>query len=239
MTAVYAASTAARAPGGRELSFLHLLMPGMLFATVVLLLQGTHVDLRLADAIYRWEGGVWMRHYWVLDTVIHGGGRLLAGVMLLTLLGALAGSFVSPRLRVYRKGLVYLVTVILCAFALINALKAISGIPCPWSVVRYGGSEQIRDVWSGFTFTRGCFPAGHASGGYVWVALYFFALAYFPGLRYTALATGLVLGLVFGLGQQLRGAHFLSHDIWTLAICWYVSLLGYLYFFRYRSSSLA
>ena len=36
---------------------------------------------------------------------------------------------------------------------------------------------------------------------------------------------GLGLGLLFGIGQQLRGAHFLSHDLWSLAICWTVSLV--------------
>lgn len=33
---------------------------------------------------------------------------------------------------------------------------------------------------------------------------------------------------VFGAAQQLRGAHFLSHDLWTLATCWTVSLLLFL-----------
>ena len=31
-------------------------------------------------------------------------------------------------------------------------------------------------------------------------------------------------GLVFGSGQQLRGAHFLSHDLWSLAVCWFLAL---------------
>jgi membrane-associated PAP2 superfamily phosphatase len=39
---------------------------------------------------------------------------------------------------------------------------------------------------------------------------------------------GLVAGGVFGAAQQLRGAHFLSHDLWTLATCWTVSLLLFL-----------
>ena len=34
------------------------------------------------------------------------------------------------------------------------------------------------------------------------------------------LVTGLSAGLLFGISQQLRGAHFVSHDIWTLGICW-------------------
>jgi hypothetical protein len=33
------------------------------------------------------------------------------------------------------------------------------------------------------------------------------------------------LGLLFGTTQQLRGAHFLSHDIWTFALCWSINAL--------------
>ncbi|MNV84902.1 hypothetical protein D3C71_1788110 [compost metagenome] len=36
------------------------------------------------------------------------------------------------------------------------------------------------------------------------------------------------MGLLFGFAQQLRGAHFLSHDVWTLAISWFVALALYL-----------
>jgi membrane-associated PAP2 superfamily phosphatase len=42
------------------------------------------------------------------------------------------------------------------------------------------------------------------------------------------LGFALGLGGVFGLAQQLRGAHFLSHDVWTLMICWLIALALYL-----------
>ena len=72
-----------------------------------------------------------------------------------------------------------------------------------------------------------CFPAGHASAGYAWVALYFFFLARRPAWRWRGLAIGLIAGAVFGIAQQLRGAHFFSHDLWTLMICWSTALLLY------------
>ena len=30
--------------------------------------------------------------------------------------------------------------------------------------------------------------------------------------------------MLFGFSQQLRGAHFLSHDVWSAAICWLTAL---------------
>src|SRR3546814_7721096 len=67
-----------------------------------------------------------------------------------------------------------------------------------------------------------CFPAGHASAGYAWVALFFFFGGTRPQWRWKGLVAGLCAGLVFGVSQQLRGAHFASHDAWTLMVCWQI-----------------
>lgn len=77
------------------------------------------------------------------------------------------------------------------------------------------------------------FPAGHASAGCAWVSLYFFALLLSPSWRWWGLALGLVAGGVFGVTQQLRGAHFLSHVLWALATCRVLALAVYLCFRRW------
>jgi membrane-associated PAP2 superfamily phosphatase len=69
-----------------------------------------------------------------------------------------------------------------------------------------------------------CFPSGHASSGYALVATYFFCRCMAPRLRRYAFGTAMALGLAFGIAQQLRGAHYLSHDVWALAICWFVAV---------------
>lgn len=97
----------------------------------------------------------------------------------------------------------------------------------PWDLLRYGGRQPFIGL---FTLrpegmpAQACFPAGHASAGYAWLCLYFFALLWRPSWRWTGLWIGLGTGLVFGISQQLRGAHFLSHDIATALICWLLSL---------------
>lgn len=96
-------------------------------------------------------------------------------------------------------------------------LKQVTGVHCPWDLVRYGGSALPGDAGGA------CFPAGHAAGGYAWVAL-----AFVPATRAgrrAGLGVGLAAGLVFGIDQQLRGAHFLSHDLWSAALCWTVALI--------------
>jgi membrane-associated PAP2 superfamily phosphatase len=39
------------------------------------------------------------------------------------------------------------------------------------------------------------------------------------------LACAVAAGLLLGLVQQWRGAHFMSHTVWSAAVCWAVAAL--------------
>lgn len=220
--------------------YYHWIIPLPLLLIATYLLDGRGFDLQLADAIYAFEGDSWnLKSSWLLETVIHKGGRILVGVLILLNLGALASTWLSQRMRPDRAGLGYLLAAVIISLLLISGLKGITHIACPWDFQRYGGDQlyaPIMNTLFGSSTVR-CFPAGHASGGYAWVALYFFCRLYKPQWRMAALSFGLLLGMAFGLSQQFRGAHFLSHDLWTLAICWYTALAGYHWLFRHRTAA--
>jgi membrane-associated PAP2 superfamily phosphatase len=42
-----------------------------------------------------------------------------------------------------------------------------------------------------------------------------------------ALLGAILVGVIFSLGQQARGAHFLSHDLASAVIVWFVQLVLY------------
>ena len=133
----------------------------------------------------------------------------------------------KPQSRSWRRPLAALALSVLLSTVLVASLKALSSVDCPWDLVRYGGDRVYVDIFSALlagTPHRGCFPAGHASAGYAWLALFFFFQTVRPAWRWRGLTAGLMLGMVFGLSQQLRGAHFLSHDLWTSALCWLVAV---------------
>lgn len=198
-------------------------------ATVILIpLRG---DLWLADRLYAWEGHRWsLQQGFVTQHLIHVMGKRLStlgwyGVALLLIA---SGSF--PRLKAWRRPLFFLLLATALSTAAVGTLKLWTDMDCPWDLARYGGSRPFVDLFSArpaLLPPASCFPAGHASAGYAWAALYFFFLATVPRLRWLGLGVGLAAGLLFGGAQQLRGAHFLSHDLWTLAICWAVALLLY------------
>jgi membrane-associated PAP2 superfamily phosphatase len=185
------------------------------------------LDFRLADALYGLQGGEWgLKDHFLLQDWLHHGGRTLSqwmgGVVILLLLASL----LPTPLRPWRRPLLFLFLAVAGSALTVSILKHLVSMECPWDLTRYGGEWPFVGLFawrpSGMPDTA-CFPAGHASAGYAWLALYFFLSATLPRLRWLGLAMGLVLGLAFSITQQLRGAHFLSHDLWTLMLCWTIS----------------
>ncbi len=224
------------APRRNTFIYSHLLWPLFGFGLLFLLIVLTSADLMLADQIYHTSGGTWrLRDAWLTSGLLHEGGRTLVNVAAAVLLLMTLASLLLPRLRAHRRALMYLLTSALLSGLVINLLKQLTHVDCPWDLVRYGGANNYVGI-----FTRqplaadygACFPAGHASAAYAWFGLYFLARTYRPHLQAYALGGVIVLGLLFGIGQQLRGAHFVSHDVWTVAICWVIATVAYLAFFR-------
>ena len=190
------------------------------FIALNVVLLGFGGDLWIADRIYALQGHAWrLQDGFITETLLHVGGRKCSALAWLLVVVGCGASFVHPPLGAWRSALGKLALSVLLSTSVVALLKDWTHVACPWDLVRYGGGQP-----EGLAVGR-CFPAGHASAGYAWMALYFFFLAVRPAWRWHGLALGLVLGLVFGIDQQLRGAHFLSHDLWAAAICWTTALL--------------
>lgn len=189
------------------------------------------LDQRLADALYAWQGHRWaLRHAWTTEWVVHRIGRGISLLAWVAMLVAWLASLRVARWRRWRRPLAYLLLSTLTAAALIACTKAATGMDCPWDLLRYGGDRPFVGLFTARPsgLERGhCFPAAHAGTGYAWVALYFFTAEVRPRWRGTAWLPGVLAGAVFGLSQQLRGAHFLSHDLTALALCWALAALLY------------
>ena len=64
-----------------------------------------------------------------------------------------------------------------------------------------------------------CFPSGHAVSAFAFVALFFLWRPHRPRLAWALLGAVLAFGAVSGLTQLVRGAHFLSHSLWSAWLC--------------------
>lgn len=199
-------------------------LPLFLLIITVTLFELAQYDLVIADQLFLQLDQKWLRHHWLLEGVIHKGGRIVAQLALLVLIVSWMASFWIKRLQPLRLGLSYLLCAICFSVISVALGKQLSQVDCPWNLSQYAGALPYHPIFSSRPDSlpaAACFPAGHASAGYCWVAVYFLARQYRPAWRVYALIFAISLGLIFGISQQLRGAHFLSHDVWTLMICWF------------------
>lgn len=205
----------------------HLIYPMALAGCLASLFFLWPVDQITADWLYRWQGHQWyFQHYWITQEVIHIGGKWLSVVMGLVILGS--GLLVSrlPAYRHWQRPLAYVFLATASSVILVSLLKGLTHLACPWDFSRYGGDLPWVSRWQHW-LPQGnirCFPAGHASAGYAWLSLYFVAIGHAKRWRWAGFIFGFTLGLIFGFSQQLRGAHFLSHDLTTAILCWGSSL---------------
>ncbi len=213
----------------------HLVTPLLLFLGVATLLELTTIDRVIGDWLFQLEGGSWSLKgaFWT-SVVLHDWAKALVKLIALVIISLAVGSLFIPALKPYRRGLWYLAIAMPLSGMLVGLGKQLSHVACPWDLIPYGGSKPYIRLFE--QLPEGvkpgkCFPGGHSSAGYTFLALYFLFREVRPEWRRHGLLAGLCLGLLFGLTQQLRGAHFISHDVWTAAIAWFNSLFWYWVFF--------
>jgi membrane-associated PAP2 superfamily phosphatase len=165
--------------------------------------------------------GFTARDGWFLTQVMHAGGRAVAGLLVVVVALALVRPF-GPWRSLSRGHRLWLLAAVIGGMLLPATFKRLSDTSCPWDLAEFGGTVAWVSHWQWWQVDGGpghCFPAGHASAGFAWIAGYF---AWPRGSAPSRLWLwgGLAAGLALGLGQQLRGAHFMSHTLWTAWICW-------------------
>ena len=111
--------------------------------------------------------------------------------------------------------------------AIVVGLKGLNSYHCPWDLAEFGGAAAFSSRWFvAATEVGHCFPGGHAAGGFSLVALYFMAHAMEkPRLARALLLLAVATGIAFSAIRMAQGAHFLSHNLWAAAICWFSAAL--------------
>ncbi|WP_293623502.1 phosphatase PAP2 family protein [Salinisphaera sp.] len=201
-----------------------LIHPALILIAGLVVTRGFAIDRLWADALYRLEGGHWaLRNAWFTARLLHEYGQRFSIVWGVGLLAFTALSLCLSRLRSWRRSLVCLCASVLSSLLLVSLSKHWLALPCPWDLQRYGG-DLLGHAYALYPGeVGGCFPAGHAAGGYCLVGLYFLARDQHLQRPWLWLLPAAFIGPVYGLAQQLRGAHFLSHDLVSAALCWFVS----------------
>jgi membrane-associated PAP2 superfamily phosphatase len=162
--------------------------------------------------------------------LIHDGGRWLPRSIGAGALFTWFASFMRDGARRWRRTAGFIFLAITVSVGLVGALKLVTNVDCPWDLAEFGGDRPYVALFERRPDAlpqAQCFPGAHASSGFALVCLYF-ALRDRSrrGARWALLGACLV-GIVFSIGQEARGAHFLSHDLAAAGIVWIVQLALY------------
>jgi len=217
----------------------HVLWPALVFGLFATVAAGTSLDEDFARA---WAFspvtgqfiGAGSGEWWARDLLHSAGGaliRILGG--LAVLLWVL--SFRLRPLHQWRRPLGFVVLCAALGAGAVGVLKQTTNVDCPWSLAEFGGERPYVHLFADrpdeLPLAR-CFPGGHSSSGFALFALYFLWLGRSRRAARRALALALLVGGAFAFGQEARGAHFLSHDLWSAAVVWFVCVAVYVVGYR-------
>lgn len=209
-----------------------IVMQGLLLlglgAAMLWLFQATDLDRQVAHLFFDEQQGLFpLRRTWLFENLLHRSAKQA------TYLAVAAAWYVCY--LGYRGFLDWLPprNALLAALGMlliplgIAMLKQLISRHCPWDMVDFGGFApylHLLDTPPAEIKAGVCFPAGHASTGFLWIV---WGVALRPAGRRMArlgLQAGLLLGGVLGAARMAQGAHFLSHTLWSLWFAWALSL---------------
>lgn len=175
----------------------------------------------------RWLLHVWggangfpLSHQWWMERVFHNGGRIMAAILLMAQCVDIGGRWLPGGTRKRR---FYWTLVTVLGLLVVPTIKRYSATSCPWDIVEFGGTVPYIPHWLLRVSDHGsghCFPSGHAVSAFAFFSLVFLMAPFQRRLAGIWAMVVVVFGLLFGIVQMARGAHYLSHVLWSGWLCW-------------------
>ncbi|MDR1284949.1 MAG: phosphatase PAP2 family protein [Campylobacteraceae bacterium] len=202
----------------------------LLLIAVILAEQFTSLDIRIQNLFFDFSTCSWILEKnvnIVLHFLFYSGIKVLLIGLSVLAIGLFAYSFKNKKLKHYRYSCLLFTLAMILVPSILAGAKKYTNVYCPVQLSYYCGDKPYAKALSHYPIdydnNKGrCFPAGHASGGFALMALFFC----FKRKKYktAGLIAGLSLGWVMGIYQILRGEHFLSHTLVTMFGAWLIIL---------------
>ena len=209
----------------------HIIITAFLLIAVITLSQFSYLDIFIQSFFYNFDTKNWLidKNEPILKFFLYDGIKNLLILFAVAILFSLIFLRKKELIQEYKKGLIIVLLAAIFVPVIIGSLKAISNTPCPCNLVNFNGTYPDTKVFDSYpkdfvqTSKAKCWPAGHASGGFALMALFF--LFKTPKNQKRALAAALVIAWSMGLYKMLLGDHFLSHTIITMIMAWLIILI--------------
>ena len=208
-----------------------IIITAILLIAVIALFQFTQLDISVQNFFYNFETKTWLidKDEPILKFFLYDGLKTALIIFAVAILFSLILFRKKAIIQKYKKGLIIVLAAAIFVPLLIGSLKAITNTPCPCNIVNFNGKYPDIKVFDSYpkdfvqTSKAKCWPAGHASGGFALMALFFLFKTTINQKK--ALITGLVVGWSMGAYKMLLGDHFLSHSIITMLMAWLIILI--------------
>lgn len=208
-----------------------IVITAFLLIAVLTLFQFSNLDIFVQSFFYDFDKKSWLidKNEPILKFFFYDGIKnllLLFGVAILVFLIFFRKNILVQE---YKKGLIIVLLSAILVPSMIGFLKDITNTPCPCNIVYFNGTYPDKKVFDSYPkdFVQKskvkCWPAGHASGGFALMALFF--LFKTPKNQKKALFVALIIGWSMGIYKMLLGDHFFSHTIITMLMAWLIILI--------------
>lgn len=208
-----------------------IVITAFLLIAVIALFQFSNLDIFVQSFFYDFDKKSWLidKNEPILKFFFYDGIKNLLLFFGLLILVSLIFFRKNILVQEYKKGLIIVLLSAILVPSIIGFLKDITNTPCPCNIVYFNGTYPDKKVFDSYPkdFIQKskvkCWPAGHASGGFALMALFF--LFKTPKNQKKALFVALIIGWSMGTYKMLLGDHFFSHTIITMLMAWLIILI--------------
>ena len=158
-----------------------ILITSIVLVFVIILFGITNIDEIVQDSFYNFSTNQWTldRDLQPYKFVFYDGIKKFLIFIVLILIAASLLFWKTKLIQEYKKGIFVVVLSSIFIPLIVGGLKKCTNMPCPKHLVTYGGEYPKTKVWEtypdSFQIEKKvkCWPAGHASGGFALLSLFF------------------------------------------------------------------
>lgn len=199
---------------------------------ILLVEKYSDLDILLQNHFFNHDTNQWLinpaRHK-ELSIFFYKGLKIFTLICGLLCLFYLFASFKITSFQKHRKPVLILLLSLIFVPLIVAGAKYITNIYCPYQLEIYNGINPFVRIIDNYPndFIQlkpgRCFPAGHATAGFAFMALYYC----FNDRRkkVAGLSFGILLGFTAGIYQMMRGQHFLSHTLFSMVASFLVIMI--------------
>jgi membrane-associated PAP2 superfamily phosphatase len=189
------------------------------------------VDVFIQDYFFDFETSMWF-----LDSstqpykfIFYDGIKKLLILFILIMIATMVFFRNKHMIKEYQNGIIIVILSFVFIPSSAGALKKYTNMPCPKAEKIYGGLYPKTKVWESYTNKEykqeisKCWPAGHASGGFALLSLFFLFKS--RKNKIIAVIVALSVGWSMGTYKMIIGDHFFSHTVITMIMAWLIVLI--------------